>query len=469
MSRLIQGHGIQTPEQSIPMSAVHRKRLECVGLSNAREWMAEVNEWQWHVFRRTGRGITFGNGVVLLVCFLSTSVQAQDASGLADILKANHSQLSSVRVTYSYVQKDLPDGLVEADQTHEYRFSGDERYLAQKGKSYSVSRKRFIQREDIWASHNGITASFHTDEFRAPDRPPSGVIGQETWMIPNALTFREMLGDFDKQSLQSLESILSEGESYVRKDGEFTVLSVCDWKKLGRTDFVIDKQFRLAKILSGSTPPKEVCEEYATKRKADLLDIFSVYGSVEIEAYAVINGIPVPSKGKKIIWQSEGEKMEALDAKYRAGEIDVVDYALERQGLRHPFSEVSITVEPTQIEINPNFTDSDFQIQFPDGTLVADKVRGNGAGFIVGERVKDKIDELADHSALKGVSPASGVPPKSGEAVLAGQPPAPIAIDTNNPTQPTPQRANTWMVVLLASVVSILCVAVVARTVLRRA
>ena len=202
---------------------------------------------------------------------------------------------------------------------------------------------------------------------------------------------------------------LSSGAVYLRERNGQKVLCHVDLDRGERMDLYLDSQYRITRMDKGVLPSREIMQQYLTRRDGDILDLYDVYKTLELSNYRNMGGIDFPLKAVSRTYSTAHGPAPAMMARLveqlKAGEIDALEMRVQ-QFTKVPetlFTVWTVVIDPETLELNCVLTDDNFEIEFPRGARVLDRILGTS--FTVEGPVRDEGEDA--QNALAGLADSS--------------------------------------------------------------
>jgi hypothetical protein len=359
------------------------------------------------------------------ILFLSVVLAepSEDAERVRDTLIARAERISSLRLKCTLYLESVTSGL-KRDLAYDFRFSDPNSYFFDD--SAMDDNKR---RLTTMAFLNGVFTVLESAD--ALDRPRGVIVGfQERPLVPDS-EFHPLhvLGYYREISLSER---LSSGAVYLRERGGQQVLSHVDLDRGERMDLYLDSEYRITRMDKGVLPSREIMEQYLTRRDGDILDLYMVYRTLELSDYRSIGGIDFPLKAVRRTYSTaHGPALAIRDRllkQLKAGEIDRLERRVQ-QFTKMPATlrtVWTVVIDPETLELNCVLTDDNFEVEFPRGTRVLDRILGTsftveGPAPDEEEGAQNAVVRRADSSIEGKVTESDGQPATGARVSCSGQ------------------------------------------------
>lgn len=250
---------------------------------------------------------------------------------------------------------------------------------------------------EIFARIEGETYAFNPGVKSAGESTNPTLLRGYDWPydVDSTLTIANLSGSFGGETFGSR---LSRGKRVGHRNGEITILTHIDEFDgfVKRVDFYVDKDMNIVRVLEGYAPTTQESEVYVLLGR-DPLGLFEVHREYVFGDFAPLNGrLDIPLQATKVVSRPRAEARKKKKSLRDAGAISQLEY-LEwyySSESREPIVEQRLTLDMSSVQVNPELSRSDFEIEVPVGTIVNDKKSGHK--FKVGVSSEEMIGGLLD-------------------------------------------------------------------------
>ncbi len=287
--------------------------------------------------------------------------------------------LKSFKGCYSLVQKNYEHGASgltpqnRFDMEVEYRFQGDNRYMALEMQLPDGSLDR-----NCAAQLNGVVQR-RDDLYIDSEKEANMAVLKSRWPFPNGAYMlpTDLFGwDLDIP----LEKRFEEGRTYlINRDG-MRVLS--HYSPAASFEIYLDEKNRVVRIDELFRPEIPLEELQSTWGLKEPFDVFQRDASIELDGYLEIDGVWTPTLAKRTTY-SQDRRAYAEKCKHRfdAGEISIYEFqvCITTQVPKHISSVMDLQLDPGTITLNKKLSDRDFRIRMEDGMEVFEEASGEAS------------------------------------------------------------------------------------------
>jgi len=180
------------------------------------------------------------------------------------------------------------------------------------------------------------------------------------------ITPQEIFGQYHDAHVSD---VLSSGLSGIYSLDDKTVLYHINYDLRRSVDLWFDDAMNITRIEWMRRPTNVTKEQIDNESEYQIYELAIRKITLDLEDHTVIDGVSFPLRGQKTWWQPDVDAAQVANLRFRNGEIDTVEHAMEFYTILSS-QRASQTFELNHASINQPLSAADFEIDFPSGMPV---------------------------------------------------------------------------------------------------